>query len=324
MIRPKSTRTTIRSSLAGVQKRTKGTVLKRAGKRPMIDKDHYETLMVHPKAERIVIEAAYRRLAREYHPDVYKGPDAHGRMVALNEAWEVLGDLAKRSEYDKSRTVTTPGTTRRSQTRTSEPRKEPESRKPSARRPSPPNPRDFGIEAFYWERASEGAKAWKKRRKMIPELAQGIIFLLFAGAGTAVSVFASAPELEPIKAVAGFGWLAGIAVGYGLGAGIQQRHDEHLLRTEFNPRYNPDPDGYSKYALGCAEYEAEIANVHITRTGSCYHYRNGGCGGNYGTVELPRFEAKARGYASCSRCGNFTMQPKLLPPPFGYGSITSE
>ncbi|MGD0861705.1 MAG: J domain-containing protein [Candidatus Limnocylindrales bacterium] len=62
--------------------------------------DFYEVLQVHPKADPDVIRAAYRTLARKYHPD--HGGDAR-RMMALNDAWDVLGDPARRAAYDASR-----------------------------------------------------------------------------------------------------------------------------------------------------------------------------------------------------------------------------
>ena len=62
--------------------------------------DYYEVLQVSPRAEAEVIRAAYRTLARKYHPD--HGGDA-GRMIALNDAWDVLGDPARRATYDASR-----------------------------------------------------------------------------------------------------------------------------------------------------------------------------------------------------------------------------
>ena len=62
--------------------------------------DYYEVLQVHPEAEPDVIRAAYRILARKYHPD--HGGDPR-RMIALNDAWDVLGDPARRAAYDASR-----------------------------------------------------------------------------------------------------------------------------------------------------------------------------------------------------------------------------
>ena len=66
-------------------------------------RDPYKILQVDSEAEDEVIQAAYRRLAQKYHPDVATGPDAAGRMAAINAAWEVLGDPAKRASHDLAR-----------------------------------------------------------------------------------------------------------------------------------------------------------------------------------------------------------------------------
>jgi curved DNA-binding protein CbpA len=50
-----------------------------------------------------VIEAAYRRLARKYHPDVSQSPNAEARMRELNAAYEVLRDPTRRADYDQTR-----------------------------------------------------------------------------------------------------------------------------------------------------------------------------------------------------------------------------
>jgi curved DNA-binding protein CbpA len=65
-------------------------------------RDYYEVLQVHPRAEAEVIRAAYRTLARKYHPDHGGDP---ARMIALNDAWDVLGDPSRRAEYDTARQV---------------------------------------------------------------------------------------------------------------------------------------------------------------------------------------------------------------------------
>ncbi len=65
--------------------------------------DYYEILQVHPAAEPEVVQAAYRRLAQKYHPDVYNGQDAQQRMGMLNQAYAVLGDAQKRASYDRQR-----------------------------------------------------------------------------------------------------------------------------------------------------------------------------------------------------------------------------
>ena len=63
----------------------------------------YKELQVDPEAEHEVIEAAYRRLARKYHPDVAPGPDAQDRMVRINQAWEMLKDPIRRAAVDRAR-----------------------------------------------------------------------------------------------------------------------------------------------------------------------------------------------------------------------------
>lgn len=65
--------------------------------------DLYRILQVDPAAEPEVVEAAYRRLALKYHPDVSSAPDAAGRMRDLNMAYEVLGDRDRRAAYDRGR-----------------------------------------------------------------------------------------------------------------------------------------------------------------------------------------------------------------------------
>jgi len=65
--------------------------------------DPYKVLQVDPEAEDEVIQAAYRRLAQKYHPDVAPGADAAGRMAAINAAWEVLRDPARRASFDLAR-----------------------------------------------------------------------------------------------------------------------------------------------------------------------------------------------------------------------------
>lgn len=66
----------------------------------MEKKDYYKTLGVAQDADSTDIKRAYRKLARKYHPDVAKGPQAEGRFKELNEAYEVLKDPEKRADYD--------------------------------------------------------------------------------------------------------------------------------------------------------------------------------------------------------------------------------
>lgn len=63
--------------------------------------DHYRVLQVDPGADIDVIQAAYRVLARKFHPD-HAGDDA--MMKQLNAAWEVLGNKKRRAEFDRKRT----------------------------------------------------------------------------------------------------------------------------------------------------------------------------------------------------------------------------
>lgn len=66
-------------------------------------KDYYEVLGVPPGADADVIKSAYRRLARKYHPDVSKEPDAEDKFKAVNEAYEALRDPKRRKAYDQLR-----------------------------------------------------------------------------------------------------------------------------------------------------------------------------------------------------------------------------
>ena len=62
-------------------------------------KDYYKILQVDSSAEPEIIEAAFRRLARKYHPDVDRSPKATEKMKEINTAHDVLSDLAKRRDY---------------------------------------------------------------------------------------------------------------------------------------------------------------------------------------------------------------------------------
>ncbi len=64
-------------------------------------KDYYKILGVPKTAEKADIRKAYKNLAKTYHPDVNKAPDAEKKFKEVQEAYEVLGDEEKRKEYDQ-------------------------------------------------------------------------------------------------------------------------------------------------------------------------------------------------------------------------------
>jgi curved DNA-binding protein len=63
--------------------------------------DYYDILGVRKDADTKTIQRAYRKLARKYHPDLNKDPEAEARFKAINEANAVLSDPARRAKYDR-------------------------------------------------------------------------------------------------------------------------------------------------------------------------------------------------------------------------------
>ena len=64
-------------------------------------KDFYEILGVDKKASQDEIKSAYYKLAKKYHPDLNKSPEAAEKLKEINEAYGCLGDAEKRKNYDQ-------------------------------------------------------------------------------------------------------------------------------------------------------------------------------------------------------------------------------
>src|SRR5437868_5817857 len=68
----------------------------------MAEQDYYDLLGVPRAADEAAIKAAYRRLAKECHPDTKNGcKESEARFKAINEAYDVLKDPQKRAAYDR-------------------------------------------------------------------------------------------------------------------------------------------------------------------------------------------------------------------------------
>ena len=62
----------------------------------------YDILGVNDNASQDDIRKAYRKLSLKYHPDRNKSPNAESIFQELNATYEILGDKAKRNEYDRT------------------------------------------------------------------------------------------------------------------------------------------------------------------------------------------------------------------------------
>lgn len=88
----------LRTVLLTTQKRKK---LRVPRLKVMADVDYYNLLGVSKNSSKSEIKTAYRKLARQYHPDVNKESDAEARFKEISNAYEVLSDDEKRSIYDQ-------------------------------------------------------------------------------------------------------------------------------------------------------------------------------------------------------------------------------
>src|SRR5436190_23920388 len=81
-----------------------------APQREWFETDFYEVLGVPPSASEKDITRAYRKLAKQYHPDANPGnKEAEEKFKAVAAAYDVLGDAAKRKEYDEVRQMVASG-----------------------------------------------------------------------------------------------------------------------------------------------------------------------------------------------------------------------
>ena len=66
-----------------------------------LDRDPYEVLGVDRRASAAEIKKAYKKLAREFHPDKNQDPQAENRFIEVSEAYEILSDAEKKRNYDQ-------------------------------------------------------------------------------------------------------------------------------------------------------------------------------------------------------------------------------
>ena len=76
-------------------------MMKRDSPMKTSSKDYYNLLGVQPDATLAQIKTAYRRLAKQYHPDVNNSPDAAERFREITEAYDTLADPDRRRRYDR-------------------------------------------------------------------------------------------------------------------------------------------------------------------------------------------------------------------------------
>jgi molecular chaperone DnaJ len=67
----------------------------------MSKRDYYEVLGLSKSASKDEIKKAYRKLSKQYHPDINKADDAADKFKEIKEAYEVLSDEQKKAHYDQ-------------------------------------------------------------------------------------------------------------------------------------------------------------------------------------------------------------------------------
>ena len=295
----------------------------------MASKDYYAILMVHPKAETFLIEAAYKRLAREYHPDFGKAHNNHEKMVEINEAYEVLSDPARRRSYDEEyarqtrinqQNVSVAKAEATHKRNPVQPHNTAKTSKQGADPmwgtvcPTPPQPASFGIDAGYWEDALAGAQAWKRREHRIPASVKWSTRILGSLVGLTISITLFSTPWLGLRQMARCAWFVLPLLGELAIRVIEKIRDAHLLRYKFNPLYNPNPAGYHEYAKEYAKYASDTVVVYVSRD-SIYHASKT-C--QPSGEPMPKWFAILKNARPCPRCGRALRAiPKRLPPPFG-------
>src|SRR5579862_1117405 len=78
-----------------------------AAQREWYEVDYYKVLGVKQEATEKEITRSYRKLAKQYHPDAH--PGSEDRFKEISAAYDVIGDPAKRKEYDEVRSLSAHG-----------------------------------------------------------------------------------------------------------------------------------------------------------------------------------------------------------------------
>jgi DnaJ-like protein/3-keto-disaccharide hydrolase len=110
--------------------------------------DYYTVLGVPPDASEQEIKEAYRRLAKQYHPDVNRDPGAQDHFIEITGAYEILVDPLKRKDYDALRTTYLRGTPDTQETTWSQPNYTPPTPQQQAPQPSSPPVRNTPMSRF--------------------------------------------------------------------------------------------------------------------------------------------------------------------------------